>query len=298
MNKMKKIRGIVTAILTPLDANGELKEDSLRKLVDFQIQNKVHGLFPLGTVGEGVYLQTRVRKKAAEIIVDQVKSRIPIILHIGAAEIETTLELARHAKDIGVDAISSVCPFYYRPDIDSLIGYFKQIAKSSGLPIFIYNNTGRQGYNLDPKTFGKIASEVPEIVGIKDTSYNVEQIASYVQEYGNKYNIIGAGDSMMLANFVLGTDAHICAISNIFPKLAVKLYETITQGDIAKAREIQFKINSIRSLLKEVEIAPYKVALRLHNIDAGYPARPLRNLSDEESKILLNKLKNFLEVDD
>lgn len=292
---MKKFEGVITAIVTPLNHNGELKENSIRELIDFQVEKGIHGLFPLGTLGEGIYLPVSLRRKVAETVIDQVKSRIPVILHIGAAEAEIAIELAKHAGDIGADAICSVAPIYYRPDVKSLIEYFRQIAKASRLPVFIYNNVGRQGYNIDPKLFGKIASEVPEIVGVKDTSYNVDQITSYIQEYGDKYIVMGAGDSMMLINFALGAAGHVCAVSNIFPELTLSLYKAVKDSNIAKAREIQFKISSIRNILKEIDIAPYKAALKIRGIDGGYPAKPLRPLTDDEYKALLDKLRKYLE---
>lgn len=291
-----KFKGVITATVTPLNADGELKEDSIRKLIDFQVEKGVHGLFPLGTLGEGIYLPVGLRKKVAETVIDQVKSSIPVILHIGAAEAKTTAELAKHAGEIGVNAVCAVAPIYYRPDARGLIEYFRQIAKASKLPVLIYNNVGRQGYNIDPKLFGEIVSEVPEVIGIKDTSYNVDQITSYVQEYGDRYIIMGAGDSMMLTNFTLGAVGHVCAVSNIFPELALSLYKAVENSNIAKARELQFKVSSIRNILRGIDIAPYKAALKLRGIDAGYPAKPLRPLTDDESNALLDKLRKYLEV--
>jgi len=292
---LKRFEGVITAIVTPLNHNGELKENSIREIVDFQVGRGIHGLFPLGTLGEGIYLPVSHRKRVAELVIEQAKSKIPVIIHIGAAEAEKAVELAKHAGEIGADAVCSVAPIYYRPDAKSLIEYFKQIAKASKLPVFIYNNVGRQGYNIDPKLFGRIASEVPEIVGVKDTSYNVDQITSYIQEHSSKYIIMGAGDSMMLINFALGAAGHVCAVSNIFPELTLSLYKAVKEGNIVKARELQFKISSIRNILKEVDIAPYKAALKIRGIDAGYPAKPLRPLTDDECKALLEKLKKYLE---
>lgn len=292
---MKRFEGVITAIVTPLNHNGEPKENSIREIVNFQVEKGIHGLFPLGTLGEGIYLPVNHRKRVAELVVEQTKSSIPVIIHIGAAEAEKAVDLAKHAGEVGADAVCSVAPIYYRPDAKSLIEYFKQIAKASKLPVFIYNNVGRQGYNIDPKLFGRIASEVPEIAGVKDTSYNVDQITSYIQEYGSKYIIMGAGDSMMLVNFALGAAGHICAVSNIFPELTLSLYKAVKEGNIVKAREIQFKISSIRNILKEIDIAPYKAALKIRGIDAGYPAKPLRPLTDDECKALLEKLRKYLE---
>lgn len=120
--------------------------------------------------------------------------------------------------------------------------------------------------------FKKIAREVPQIVGLKDTSYNVEQLHEYVHKFGDKYIIAAAGDSMMFVAFVIGAQAHISGISNLFPELAVDLYNSVKRGDLEKAKQLQSKINDIKRILKKVsEIAAYKAALKLRGINAGIP---------------------------
>lgn len=297
LEKRFEIEGIITALLTPLTHKEKIKEDSLRKLVDFQIENGVHGFFPLGTAGEGMKLSLEKRKKAAEIVVDQTKGRTPIILHVGTPDTEMTMELAKHARDIGVDAIGVVGPFFYKPDTIGLIRHYKRVGEETGLPIFIYNNAGRQGYNISPEIFAKILEEVPEVVGLKDTSHNIEQLQNYVRKFGKSYTIIGAVDSMMFANFVVGAKAHIAMISNLFPELTIQLYEEVKKGDYKKARELQFRLNGIMDALKEGPyITPYKEALKLRGIDVGTVSSPLRPMSKQELDILKENLKRLMVV--
>ncbi|MFQ6080669.1 MAG: dihydrodipicolinate synthase family protein [Candidatus Bathyarchaeia archaeon] len=294
MARKFKIEGIITALLTPLTKDEQIKEEALRQLIDFQVEHRVHGLFPLATTGEGMKLSLEKRKRAAEIIVDQTKGRVPIILHVGTQDTEMTIELAKHAEDLDVDAICAVGPFFYKPDALGLIQHYKRIGEAVDLPLFIYNNVERQGYNISPENFEKIIKNVPQVAGLKDTSYSLEQLQNYVYRHGGNYTIVGGGDPMMFATFAVGASAHISAISNVFPELTVQLYEAMKKGDYKKGRELQFRLNDIRYALKKGPyITPYKEALKLRGIDAGIVSSPLRSMDEEEIKTLREDLKKL-----
>lgn len=142
--------------------------------------------------------------------------------------------------------------------------------------------------------FEKTVREVPRIVGLKDTSYSVEQLHEYVHKYGDEYIIAAAGGSMMFVAFVIGAQTHISGISNLFPELAVNLYNSVKRGDFEKAKQLQSKINDIKPILKKVsEIAAYKAALKLHGINAGIPSSPLRPLTDKEFQELKRNLRQL-----
>lgn len=296
MTKKFGIEGIITALLTPLTKDGQIKEDALRNLIELQIEHGIHGFFPLGTTGEGMKLSLEKRKRAAEIVVDQTNGRIPIILHVGTQDTEMTVELAKHARDIGIDAIGAVGPFFYKPDSLGLIQHYKRIGEAVDLPVFIYNNVGRQGYNIDPKTFEKIVKETLQVVGLKDSSYDIEQLQDYVYKFGKDYTIIGAGDSLIFVTFVVGASAHISTISNVFPELVIQLYEAVKRSDYKRARELQFKLNNIRDILKRGPyITPYKEALKLlHGIDMGIVSSPLRLMTEGEIKALERDLRKLV----
>lgn len=289
-----KIEGVITALITPLTSWEEVNEEEFKRLVDFQIKHGIKGLFVTGTLGEGMKLPLETRKRAMEIVVEHTKRKIPVIVHVGTSNTKTTVELAKHAADIGADAIGAIGPFFYKPDLQGLIKHYKNIGEAVSIPLFIYNNAGRQGYNIDPNMFGKIAREVPQIVGLKDTSYNVEQLHEYVHKFGDEYIIAAAGDSMMFVAFIIGAQAHISGISNLFPELAVDLYNSVKKGTLERAKQLQSKINDVRRVLKKVsEIAAYKAALKLRGINAGIPSSPLRPLTDEEFQELEKNLKKL-----
>jgi len=294
MVKKFEVEGIITALLTPLTKDEKIKEDAFKELIAFQIEHGVHGFFPLGTAGEGMKLSIEKRKKAAEIVVDRTDGRVPIILHVGTQDTDTTLELAKHAKDLGVDAIGAVGPFFYTPDTQGLIQHYKRIGEAVDLPLFVYNNVDRQGYNITAGTFEKIAEATPHLAGLKDTSYRVDQLQDYVNKFGKKYTIIGAGDSLIFANFAVGAAAHICAVSNAFPELPVQIYEAMKKKDYEKARELQLRLNDILAALRKGPyITPYKETLRLRGIDVGTVSSPLREMTEEEKKALRENLKSL-----
>ncbi|HIH96902.1 MAG TPA: dihydrodipicolinate synthase family protein [Thermoplasmata archaeon] len=289
-----EFKGIITASLTPLTKKGKIKKDSVSQLVDFQLEHGINGFFLLGTFGEGVELSVFNRKEAAEAFLEHAKEKTPIILHVGAQNTEDAVELAKHAKDLGVKAIGAVAPYFFKPDLRGLVKHYQAIGSASDLPLFIYNNVGKQGYNITPTMFGEIAKGVPQVVGVKDTSYQIPQLQELIHKFGDRYQIIVGGDSVVYAGFVVGAKAHICGISNVFPELAVELYQSIAKGDYEKGKELQYEINDLREVFKsfKVDISPYKSALKLRGIDGGFMTPPLRDLEKEEEKKLIAELKS------
>ena len=294
MRQKFEIEGMITALFTPLNEKERIKEGSFKELIDFQIENGINGFFSLGTAGEGMKLSIEKRKRAAEIIVNHVKGRIPVIVHVGTPDTEMTVELAEHAEKIGADAVAAVAPFYYKPDLEGLIQHYKRIGNATSLPLFLYNNPGRQGYNIAPEEFGKVVEEVPQVVGIKDTSYSIEQIQRYVQKFGETHLIIGAGDTIVFPVFAVGARAHISMVSNVFPQLTTRIYKEFKNGNYAKAREIQFLLNDVIEVLKHGPyLSTYKEATKiLYNIDLGTVSSPLRPMKKEEAEKLREEMEN------
>lgn len=293
-----KVKGIITAILTPLTRNGDLCVDCLKELIEFQLSNGISGLFIMGTYGEGLLLSQKVRKKMLEKTIEFVPTKTITLPHVGAADPETAYSLAKYAKDLGYQAVSSIGPVYYKPSIKGLINYFNYLAKAD-LEIIIYNNVGRLKYNITPNVFEKITCNVPAVTGIKDTSYLAEQLLEYVSKFKNKYFIAGAGDSMIYYTFSIGADAHICGISNAFPEVAVKLYKAYLENDVEKAIKLQSIANSIRTMSKKFSTESPEVMreiLKIRGINAGYPLKIIGGLEQKEKKKLRTLTKHYLKA--
>jgi len=287
-------RGVVTALITPLNKDGSLCRDCLKAMLDFQVSKGVGGLFLTGTYGEGVILPEAVRVELFRVVLDVVGSKIPLLPHVGGSDHETVLRLAKAARDLGYHVVSVVGPIYHRPTKRGLVEFYSYISRAD-VEIVIYNNKNRQGYNIGPDEFEMIAWEVPAVVGIKDTSYDPDQLLELVKRFGDKYFIAGGGDGLLAYTFAVGAHAHICGISNLFPELAVNIYGAVSSGDLAKAFELQYQVNFLRKQLAKFGVEIQEVlreALKIRGIDAGYPPLQLSNPLDQRQ---LEELKRVVE---
>jgi len=288
--------GIITALLTPLESDGTVRADALKELLDLQERAGVDGVFPLGTMGEGPYLNLTLKRRILRLVAEF--CRLPIIVHVGSAVFEETLALARECDEYdNVCGVSAVGPFYYRPDGQGLANFYGSLAGATEKPVYVYNNPGRQGYNIGPSAFAAISREVPEVVGLKDTSNDLDQVGALVKQFGNSYQVYGAGDSLILAQLALGVRGHICGIGNAFPEVVVEIRDLAREGRTKEAAALQSELDAVGNDLGSfnLELAPYKDLLRTRGIDLGVPAKPLRPLSREEREELERKVRPFIE---
>lgn len=286
------LRGVVTALITPFMDDGSLCRPCLEQQIELQVKGGVNALFISGTYGEGVITSTRTREELLKATIEIAPSNLAILPHVGSADVEVVLHLAKLARDLGYKAISTVGPIYHVPTKTGLVKYFNYIAKA-GVDIVIYNNKGRQGYNISPDDFEYIVREVPSVIGIKDTSYDVDQLLEYVKRFGSKYFIAGAGDNLLYYTFAIGASAHICGISNLFPELVVELYRAVSEGNHAKALELQYKINSFRKFMKKFGVEAQeviRVALKFRGVNAGSPPLQLKFELNEQQLLELKKI--------
>ena len=285
----KRFEGIIVALLTPFDAQGEVKEDSLRALVRFETDKGVNGLYPCGTAGSGAIMRLDQRKKVAEIVVDESKGRTPVMIHVGEASTEGSAELAKHAEKIGADALGCVTPYYYRPDDASLERHFRKIAETTELPLYLYNLPRYTNVNITPDLALRLSS-VPNIVGIKDSSRDFVQILQYLEELPKDFTVICGTDAYIFPALLMGAKGAITAYSNPFPEIYVELYRSFKQKEYEKAARVQFKLNSIREILDKPALAPLYEALRMRGMDMGNARPPLRPMTNTEVSALHRKL--------
>jgi 4-hydroxy-tetrahydrodipicolinate synthase len=288
----QKIEGIITALLTPFTKEGNIDEEALRELVEFQVKSGIHGLYPCGTVGEGPTMSIEQRKQVAEIVVDQVKGRIPVIVHVGAINTTMTVELAEHAEKIGADAIGCVTPYYYTLDDEAIIEHYKQVANAVHIPIFIYNIPHRTTINITPDLMVKLA-KLPNVVGVKDSSRNFIQLCEYIEKLGENFSIICGSDAYVIPALFMGAKGSISAISNVFPELFTESYNAYKKADYQKAVRLQRKINAVRRALEKPTIIVLKEALRMRGFKAGTVKNPLRPMTEKEIAKLRDSLKEL-----
>lgn len=292
---MFKPYGVIPALVTPLDEQGNLKEKALRQVIDYTIAGGVHGVFILGSTGEIYGLEWKQKKRAIEITVEQTAGRVPV--YAGASEITTRdcIKLAKLAESIGgVSALSVLTPFFVTPSKDELKEHYLRIAASTKLPVILYGNNDRTHVNISPDLAVELA-EVENIVGIKDSSGDMTQMGEYIRRTaGKEFNVIAGRDTMILANLAYGGAGAIAATANIVPKIVAGIYNSFIAGDYEKAREYQYKLAPLR-IAFGLGTFPVvmKEALRLVGIDAGVALRPVGPISEENRAKLTEIIKNL-----
>ena len=285
------VKGIIPAMVTPLDRNEEIDEAGIRGIINYLIDSGVHGIFVCGSQGESYALTEDEKKRVIEVSVDEVNGRVPVYAGTGAVTTKMTIELSRYAVNVGADAVTIVTPYFIKPSQDELYMHYKRIAESVDSPILIYNNPGRTNVNLEAETVKKLA-EIDNIVGIKDSSGDLTLTAQYIMKCPDEFAVLAGRDSLILATLLYGGKGAVAATANVAPRLVVGIYESFIKGDLEKARELQFKILPLR-LAFSLGTFPVvvKEAMNLMRKPSGPAKSPVSPLPEEKKR----KLKLLLE---
>lgn len=285
-------KGCATAIATPFTETG-VNFDEFGKLIDFQISEGIDALVVCGTTGESATMTDTERKETMKFAVDRVAKRVPVILGTGSNCTKNAIELTKYAELIGADGALVVTPFYNKTTQDGLIKHYEAIASSTTLPIIVYSVPSRTGVNVTPNTCLEL-SKIPNIVGIKEASGNLSQVAEIAALCGDNLHIYSGNDDQVLPTLSLGGKGVISVISNIAPKKFTTMVHDFFNGDIEKATKVQLEsIELINALFIEVNPIPVKSALNMIGYNFGIPRLPLVELSDKNKLILENALKNY-----
>jgi 4-hydroxy-tetrahydrodipicolinate synthase len=285
------VSGIITALVTPFDDDGKIAESNLRDIVEFQIREGVNGFFPCGTTGQAALMSLEERERVAEIVVEQTRGRIPVIIHIGCPDTASTVRLAKHAEKIGAEAIGCVSPYYYSSiDEESILEHFRLVAESVTIPVFIYNIPRCTGINLRPPLVSRIA-QIKNVVGIKDSSHDFPQLLSLLATVPKGFSVINGSDAAIYPALMMGVSAAVSAAANAVPEICSSIHRLLISGDHAGATREQFRLNKLLSILSNPTIAPLMECLRLRGIASGKVRRPLRELSPKEESIVAAALR-------
>ena len=286
-------RGIIPAMVTPFDRQGKVSEDSLRKLIDYLMEGRVHGLFPVGSQGEFYALEKEEKKKIMEIVLDQVKGKVRVYAGTGAITTKETITLTKMAEDIGVDAASIITPFFISPTQNELYEHYLAVAKSTNLPLLLYNNPARSGVSLSADLVVRL-SKVDNIVGIKDSSGDMSLTAEYIRRTSNDFSVLAGRDTLIYGTLLYGGKGAIAATANVAPKLVVEIYEAYVRGDIEQAKKAQAELAPLR-LAFSLGSFPVviKDALELMGIKAGTTRAPIKSLNKDKQEMLRNTLQQM-----
>ncbi|MCX5687070.1 MAG: 4-hydroxy-tetrahydrodipicolinate synthase [Candidatus Omnitrophica bacterium] len=282
--------GAMVALVTPFKKE-KVDEKKLAELVEFHIKNGTSGIVPCGTTGESATLSYEEHDRVIEVVIEAANKRIPIIAGTGSNSTSEALMLTKHAKRSGADASLQVSPYYNKPTQEGLYRHFKTIAEGSDLPMIVYNIASRTGVNIEPETMERI-SKVKNIVGVKESSGNLEQMARIRYLCGDKFDLISGDDGLTLPVLSIGGTGVISVVNNIVPKDVSDMVAKFKKGDIEGARKLHYKLLPlIKAVFLETNPIPVKTALSLMGMiepDLRLPLCPMSEVNLEKLKKALN----------
>ncbi|HXI43721.1 MAG TPA: 4-hydroxy-tetrahydrodipicolinate synthase [Bryobacteraceae bacterium] len=255
--------GCGTALVTPFRRDLSLDEATLRKLVRRQIQAGINFLVPCGTTGENPTLTRAEHLRIVEITLEEAKGKLPVLAGAGGYNTQEVIELAREIEHLGADGILSVTPYYNKPTQEGLYQHFKAIADAIRIPIVVYSVQGRTGVNVEPATLARLA-QIGNIVGVKEASGNIMQMANVIQQVPETFNVLSGDDAITLPLMALGGRGIISVASNEIPGGMTELAGLCTAGDFAGARKVQRKYLPLMEInFVESNPIPVKAAMGL-----------------------------------
>lgn len=288
---MKRFQGTITAIITPFLEDGSVDVAALKKLVEFQIKGGVSGVVPCGTTGEAATLSDEEKRQVYKTVIETAKKRVLVIAGCGSNDTKKAVALSKMAKDEGADALLHVTPFYNKPTPKGLLAHFKAIAQEVDLPIILYNVPGRTGSNVTADTTLKIAKEVPQLVGVKEASGNISQIADIIRNAPKNFSVLSGDDSLTYAVMALGGDGIISVASNEIPKEMSALTKAALDGNWEKAKRLHFEWLDLMNVnFIETNPQPVKTALFMMGLVKEVFRLPLVSMEDKNKE----KLKEVL----
>ena len=255
--------GCGTALVTPFARDFTLDEPALRRLVRRQIDAGINFLVPCGTTGESPTLTRAEHLRVVEITVDESHGKVPVLGGAGGYNTAEVIELAQDLAQIGVDGILSVTPYYNKPTQEGLYQHYRAIASSITLPIVVYSVQGRTGVNVEPATLARLA-QIDNIVGVKEASGNISQMASVIQQVPPEFLVLSGDDAITLPLIALGGRGLISVASNEIPKEITQLVHFCLSGDFASARDLQRRLLPLMEVnFIESNPIPVKAAMAL-----------------------------------
>lgn len=283
------LEGVVTPILTPFTEDGAISEDRFEGLIDFLKRNGIQNLFVCGTFGSGPVMTSEERKKVTELSIEY-SGDMKIIVNVSSTSPEISIELAKHAREAGADAIASTPPFYYNYDAEAVHRFYVKLLSSVDLPVFIYNIPSRVGFNIPPNLLARLAEE--GVAGIKESSGDLVRFYHYMSIVEKRdFTFLIGTEALLVPAVLAGADGCVSGLSNVFPELVTELYRLAKARDLKKAFEKQFLAIELReTLFTSDPISTSYALLKLRGIDVGYPKSPFKMPSGAELEDLKRKL--------
>lgn len=286
--------GSGVAIITPFHEDGSINYDQLKKLVDYHCENGTDSIVICGTTGESATMTEEEHLECIKRTIDFTAGRIPVIAGTGSNCTATAVELSREAAKAGADGLLVVTPYYNKATQKGLIEHYKAIAREADAPIIMYSVASRTGCNIEPATVAALVKEVDNIVGVKEASGNISQVAKIMQLTQGDIDLYSGNDDQIVPILALGGKGVISVLSNVAPRETHEICAKFFAGDIAGSRELQLKaIPLINALFSEVNPIPVKKAVSLMGMEAGGLRMPLTEMEEVNAQKLAQAMRAF-----
>ena len=290
---MMQLKGAFVAIVTPF-TDGQIDEQGLKDLIEFQVENGTHGLVPCGTTGESATMSHEEHHRTVETTIKAVNGRVPVMAGTGSNSTSESIELTRHAKEAGADYALLITPYYNKPSQDGLYHHFKTIAEAVDIPIVMYNVPSRTSVNMLPETVAR-CSKIPNIVGIKEATGNMAQVSEVIRLCPDDFTVLSGDDPTCMVTVALGGKGVISVTSNVAPAEMAQLMEASLAGDFAKARALHYRLSPLMAaMFYDTNPVPAKKTLELMGkIKSGAPRLPLVEMQEDAGARVKKAVTDF-----
>lgn len=294
---MKALHGIVTPMVTPFGKDGKVDFGALDDLVDFLVQNGIHGIYPLGTTGECLFMAADERKQVAEAVVERAAGRVPVFVHVGAPTSAEAAGLAAHAARTGADGVAAVTPYYYQYSPRELVAYYEAILEAipEGFPLYLYNIPSCTGNDLSPAVVRELAQRHPNVAGIKNSMGDIDRLRAYRQVRPG-FSVLVGNDPLISAAYIAGCDGGVSGPSQIVPQLYTALYAALEAGDLATVTRTQRQVADVVDVTAFGHVPTIKALMRQRGLPGGYVRAPFLDLDDGEAEAAAKQLERILEA--
>jgi 4-hydroxy-tetrahydrodipicolinate synthase len=282
-----RFTGCGTALVTPFTRSGAVDEAAVRRLARRQVDNGIHFLVPCGTTGENPTLSRAEHRRVAELVVDEVNGRVPVLAGAGGYNTQEVIELAVEMQQAGADGLLSVTPYYNKPTPEGLYQHYRALAEKTRLPIVVYNVPGRTGCNVDPATLVRLAT-LPNIIGVKEASGNMTQICEICHLLSDGFIVLSGDDAMTLPAMAVGGKGVISVVSNEVPDEMSKMVEAAERDDFETARAIHQRLLPLMQInFVEANPQPVKAAMAAMGLlEESYRLPVVSPKAESKEKIL------------
>lgn len=286
--------GAGVAVVTPFNKDESINYDRLDELIDYHCSHGTDSIIICGTTGESATMTEEEHIECVKFTIDRAKGRIPVIAGTGSNCTRTAIDMSKEAADYGADGLLLVTPYYNKATQSGLIAHYTAVAKEAKAPIIMYSVASRTGCNIEPATVAALVKDVENIVGIKEASGNISQVAKIMEMTDGKVDLYSGNDDQIVPLLSLGGIGVISVLSNVAPQETHDICEKFFKGDIAGSRKLQLRaLPLVEQLFCEVNPIPVKRAMALMGMDCGPLRMPLTQISAEHEKALSKAMRDF-----